>query len=335
MQVKKLECPTCGAPLVPKSPNDKVVMCEYCGTVVYLQDETKVVYVEGVSQKDRGETELAMISLNAENYESAKVKFEAAIANNVKNNVAWLGKASADLHLGNLKESLMAFKKVIDLNSELGMVISWGNYLIDTANFYSGKYEKQGEEEYKRSMNAKKRNEYMVISKRYKDYARAIVNAIYSYYLKKLDESELGEDMLQYGLHLSLIHQDYANMYKISKVIMSKNSQDLSGPYYRGLSSLYLGNYNEAVAMLQPLLQRTPNNYNVYIYLAYAYERLWQYRYACDLLVSGYGYTGNKKVLESLKSIYKDWIKTDKRSAKMWKVERKQELKKLHILYSI
>ncbi len=262
------------------------------------------------------------------------MKFEAAIANNVKNNVAWLGKASADLHLGNLKESLMAFKKVMELNSELGMVISWGNYLIDTANFYSGKYEKEGEEDYKRNMNAKRRNEYMMTSKRYKDYATDIINAIYTYYLKKLNKSELDEDMLQYGLHLSLLHQDYGTMYKISQIIMSKNPQDISGPYYRGVSSLYLGNYNETVAMLQPLLQRTPNNYNVYIYLAYAYERLWQYRYACDLLVSGYGYTGNKNVLDSLKIIYKDWLNVDKRSAKMWKVERKQELKRLRILYS-
>ena len=334
MQVKKLVCPTCGAPLSPKSPKDKVVMCEYCGTVVYLQDEPKMVYVEGVSQKDRGETELAMISLNAENYESAKIKFEAAIANNVKNNVAWLGKASADLHLDNLKESLMAFQKVIELNSELGMVISWGNYLIDTANFYSKKYEKQGKEVYGRNLDTKKRNEYMVISKRYKDYAKDIMNTFYTYYLRKLEEPKIDEDMLQYGFHLSLIHQDYATMYKISKIIMGKNSQDISGPYYRGISSLYLGNYNEAVAMLQPLLQRTPNNYNVYIYLAYAYERLWQYRYACDSLVSGYSYTGNKRVLYSLKTIYKDWVKTDKRSAKMWKVERKQDLKRLHILYS-
>ena len=329
MQLKELRCPNCGARLVPKSPQDKIVVCDYCGTVVYLEEENKVVYVEGVSQKDRGETELALMALRAGNFKDAKLKFETAISNNVNNNVAWVGKASADLHLGNLDEAIMAFKKVIELNSDMDMVITWGNYLLSTANYYANKYYNIASDPVVKSTGQS--NNYYRASEAYQQFALIIQNEIFWYYMEKLENDELNESLLTYGLQLAFINKKFEQLDKIADKVLSKDPKNISGRYYKGVAQLYLKNYNATIEYLQPLINENPQNYNIYIYLAYAYSRMGNYQYACDLLLYIYGSNQHPHIANALSSIYGEWLGVDRSGAKKWRNSHKRDLKAVHL----
>ncbi len=329
MHLKELKCPNCGAHLVPKSPQDKVVVCDYCGTVVYLEEEKKIIYVEGVSQKDRGETELALMALRAGNYKDAKLKFEAAISNNVNNNVAWVGKAAADLHLGNLNEATMAFQKVIELNSDMDMVITWGNYLVSTANYYANKYYNIAADPIVRSSGQS--DGYYRASKIYRDFAVFIRDEIFKCYINKFENGELNESLLIYGLQLAFVNNKYSELDLIADKVLSNDPNNISGRYYKGVAQLYLGNYNSTIEYLQPLTKEMPQNYNVYIYLAYAYSRMGNYQYACDLLLYIYGYNQHSHIANSLSNIYGEWLRADRAGAKNWRSMHKRELKTLHL----
>ena len=326
VQLKELKCPTCGANLVPKSPDDRIIMCEYCGTVVYIEEEKKVVYVNGVSDKDRGETELALISLKAGNYKDAKRKFEDAISNNINNNVAWLGKAAADLHLGNFEESILAFQKTIELGSNTEMVISWGNYLISVAAYYQNLYYS-----YATSMDPiyiTERDRYVEYSNKFNEYLLEIRKVIYEHLIEHVGE---GKQVIEYALQLSYGLRDYGKMYELSEKLLAIEPNSKIGRYYRGISALYLRRYNEAVSNLYPLLGEMQNNYNVYIFLAYASARNGREDYACDILLSGYGRLRNPNILNALREIYNEWVHSDKKSAKKWRNSRKIELKNLGV----
>ena len=329
MQLKELKCPNCGARLVPKSQDDKIVVCDYCGTVVYLEEEKKVIYVEGVSQKDRGETELALMALRGGNFKDAKFKFESAISDNVNNNVAWVGKASADLHLGNLNEATMAFQKVMELNSDIEMVITWGNYLISTANYYANRYYNMASDPM--VISTGQSDGYYRASKAYQDFAFFIRDEIFRYYMRKLVNDELNKSLLIYGLQLAFVNKKYGELNMIADKILSKDPGNISGRYYKGVAQLYLGNYNATIEYLQPLTKEIPQNYNVYIYLAYGYARIGNYQYACDLLMYIYRYYQHPHIASALSSIYGDWLGVDRYGAKNWRNSRKRDLKALHL----
>ena len=330
MRLKELKCPTCGANLVPKSPQDKIIMCEYCGTVVYLEEDTKIFYVGDISQKERGETELAMIALKSGNYKDAKVKFEQAISNNVNNNVAWLGKAASDLHLGNLNESKMAFEKTISLGSPPEMIISWGNYLIETANYYERSIYAEFDDLISRSMlTPAQKQRYYAYFNSYITYKESIIGMVYSYLLNLSYEDRLNEDLIGYVLQLSFNLNDYQNMYSLSTKILEKNPSSTVARYYKGVAALYLGKYNETIDLLYPLIQEMPNNYNVYVFLAYGYARIGHYEYASDLLLHAYARLHNTTIANALHTVYGEWYNKDKSSAKRWRSTHKKEIKSL------
>lgn len=327
MQLKQLKCPNCGANLVPKSPSDKIIMCDYCGTVVYIEEEEKkVVYVDEVSQKERGETELALISLRSRNYQDAKRKFEEAISNNLRNNVAWLGKAAADLNLGNLNESILAFKKAIELGTPPDTVISWGNYLIATAAYYESTYyayARAPERVY--DGNSERYRQYAMA---YGNYRKVIQEGMYQFLLQYTSKEKVDDgQLLGYTMQLAMNNGDYDNMYALAEKILAKNPDSQMGRYYKGVAALYLGNPQEAVDLLYPLLQDMPNNYNVYVFLGYAYSRLGHYEYACDLLLNGYIRLRNTAVSNALVNVYSEWYNKDSWGAKNWRHARKRDLK--------
>ncbi len=328
MRLKQLKCPNCGANLVPKSPSDRIIMCDYCGTVVYIEeDEKKVVYVGDVSQKERGETELALISLRSGNYEDAKRKFEEAISNNLRNNVAWLGKAAADLHLGNLNESALAFLKAIELGTPPETIIAWANYLIATAAYYESRYY---------SISRSPDQIYLGNAERYRDYAmnygryrRDMQSGLYNFirsYLEKQGETK-DEQLLGYALQLAMNNGDYENMYEFAERILSRDPESKMGRYYKGVAALYLGRPQEAADLLYPLLQEMPSNYNVYVFLGYAYSRLGHYEYACDLLLGGYTRLRNTAISSALVNTFGEWHNRDPVGARNWRHVRRKELK--------
>ncbi|NPA74491.1 MAG: hypothetical protein GXO25_00195 [Euryarchaeota archaeon] len=332
MKLTELKCPTCGAKLVPESVNAKIIMCSYCGTVVYLEEERKVVYVDGVSQKERGETELALISLHSANYQDAKVKFEQAISNNVGNNVAWFGKAAADVHLGRLGESQLAFKKAISLGSPAEMVISWGNYLMDTARYYQySMYSRANAYRGNPAASPNEINRLYQLSQEYGKYRDVINGEMYAYLLSTAKSNTIDENILGYVLQLSLNQKDYANAYALADKLLSREPASKVGLYYKGVAALYLGQPEVSISSLTPLLESLPNNYNVYIYLAYAYYRAGNRDYALDLLLTACGRYGNRAVFDALSSLYKEWYKDDKRGAKSWKSSRKKDIKRYRV----
>ncbi len=271
MQLKKLKCPTCGANLVPKSMGDKVIMCSYCGTVVYLEEETKVIYAGDISQKERGETELALIALRSRNFEDAKRKFEEAISNNLRNSVAWLGKAAADINLKNTSESLLAFEKAVEYGAHPEMIITWGNYLISVASYYKSQYIAYANSGEAASYGLNDR--YWQYAALFRDYRNKVLQVMYGYLSDKVREGDVDSHVIEYSLQLSLSIKDYSGMYDLARKLLSKEPGNQVGEFYRGVALLYMGRYDEAIAALHPLMQSMPNNYNVFVYLAYAYSR--------------------------------------------------------------
>ncbi len=327
MQLKQLKCPTCGANLVPKSPQDKIIMCEYCGTVVYIEEETKVVYLKEVTEKERGETELALISLRSGNYEDAKIKFEQGISNNIKNNVAWLGKAAADLHVGNMNESFLAFKKSMELGSPPSMIISWGNYLMSTASYYHYRYFS-----YASSLDQvyrEQKNLYFNYAEAYREYMLEVRKALYEFLISYLQNNSEDTHIMEYALQLAHGMGDYGTMYNLADQLISRESESVIGRYYRGVAALYLGKANEAMDLLYPLLNVMPNNYNIYVYLAYTYAKLGNYEYACETLLSGYARLRNPTIQSTLIKIHGDWLAVDRKAARGWRSSRKKDLKAL------
>ncbi len=328
MRVKELRCPSCGARLEPESADAKVVVCEYCGNVVYLEDESRVIYGAGISEKERGETELALISLKSGNYADAKVKFEKAIADNVRNNVAWLGKAASDLYEGNLNESVMAFKKAIELGTHEDTVMGWGNYLIRSARYLRGDIESRIREIYVVDLYSGEYRRLYSLMQELSAYEHELSAILYRY-ISSAALKNRDTEMLAYSAGMAFSAGDYSTAYSVADSLLSIAPDSKIGAFYKGASALYLGRYAEAQSILMRLHDAMGKNPNLYVYLGYAYMKQAHYANACEELMYGYSLLRAPSIFQALERVYGEWLALNKKDAKKWRSANKKKLKSL------